>query len=89
MESSFLSSLSTLGKDIDLVIVSDGEAILGIGDQGSGAMGISTAKGTIYTLVAGVDPGRVLPVALDVGTGNEKLLKDDMYLVGESVFNDG
>ncbi|WVR05513.1 hypothetical protein IAU60_002531 [Kwoniella sp. DSM 27419] len=78
IESSFLAACG--GRELDLIVVSDGEAILGIGDQGSGAIGISSAKGAIYTLVAGIDPRKVLPVVLDVGTNNEDLLKDELYL---------
>lgn len=66
--------------DIDLIVVSDGEQILGIGDQGVGAILISSAKLVIYTLCAGIHPHRVLPVVLDCGTNNEDLLKDDLYL---------
>lgn len=67
-------------EDIDVIVVSDGEQILGIGDQGVGAILISLAKLVIYTLCAGVHPNRVLPVGLDVGTDNEDFLKDDLYL---------
>jgi malic enzyme len=55
-------------EDIDLIVVSDGEQILGIGDQGVGAILISVAKLVIYTLCAGVHPSRTLPVVLDCGT---------------------
>ncbi|KAL7414248.1 hypothetical protein BDY24DRAFT_386327 [Mrakia frigida] len=67
-------------RKIDLVVVSDGEAILGIGDQGAGGIGISTAKAVIYTLAAGVHPGRILSIVLDVGTNNKQLLEDDLYV---------
>ncbi|KAK9317688.1 malate dehydrogenase [Lipomyces starkeyi] len=67
-------------EDIDYIIVSDGEEILGIGDQGVGAIGISSAKAVLMTLCAGVHPSRCIPVALDVGTDNEQLLKDELYL---------
>ncbi|KAL1303881.1 hypothetical protein AAFC00_000335 [Neodothiora populina] len=66
--------------DIDLIVVSDGEQILGIGDQGVGGILISVAKLVLYTLCAGIHPHRTLPVVLDCGTNNEKLLKDDLYL---------
>ncbi|KAF2679834.1 hypothetical protein K458DRAFT_374259 [Lentithecium fluviatile CBS 122367] len=66
--------------DVDLIVVSDGEQILGIGDQGVGAILISVAKLVIYTLCAGIHPSRTLPVVLDCGTNNEELLKDDLYL---------
>ncbi|KAK9333459.1 malate dehydrogenase [Lipomyces starkeyi] len=67
-------------EDIDYIIVSDGEEILGIGDQGVGAIGISSAKAVLMTLCAGVHPSRCIPVALDVGTDNEQLLEDELYL---------
>ncbi|WWC94900.1 hypothetical protein V866_001751 [Kwoniella sp. B9012] len=78
MEDDFLDACE--GRDLDLIVVSDGEAILGIGDQGSGGIGISSAKAVIYTLAAGVDPAKALAVTLDVGTNNEDLLKDDLYI---------
>ncbi|OCF77327.1 malate dehydrogenase (oxaloacetate-decarboxylating) [Kwoniella mangroviensis CBS 8886] len=78
MEEDFLDACE--GRDLDLIVVSDGEAILGIGDQGSGGIGISSAKAVIYTLAAGVDPAKALAVTLDVGTNNEDLLKDDLYI---------
>lgn len=55
-------------EDIDLIVVSDGQQILGIGDQGVGAILISVAKLVIYTLCAGIHPSRTLPVVLDCGT---------------------
>ncbi|KAI0467144.1 malic enzyme [Xylaria cf. heliscus] len=66
--------------DIDYIVVSDGEEILGIGDQGVGAILISVAKLALTTLCAGVHPNRTLPVVLDCGTNNEKLLNDELYL---------
>ncbi|KAF2465335.1 malic-domain-containing protein [Lindgomyces ingoldianus] len=66
--------------DIDLIVVSDGEQILGIGDQGVGGILISIAKLVIYTLCAGIHPSRTLPVVLDCGTNNKELLDDDLYL---------
>lgn len=58
----------------------DGEEILGIGDQGVGGILISVAKLVLTTLCAGIHPNRTLPVVLDCGTDNEKLLSDDLYL---------
>ncbi|KAJ5757399.1 uncharacterized protein N7511_006093 [Penicillium nucicola] len=66
--------------DIDYIVVSDGEQILGIGDQGVGAVLISSAKLAITTICGGIHPSRSLPVVLDCGTNNEDLLKDDLYL---------
>jgi malate dehydrogenase (oxaloacetate-decarboxylating) len=78
MEEDFLEQIK--GRDIDLVVCSDAEAILGIGDQGVGGIGISTAKALIYTLLAGIDPAKALPVVLDVGTDNELLINDPLYV---------
>lgn len=72
---------SGLGADdVDLLVVTDAEAILGIGDWGSNGMAISQGKLAIYTAAAGIDPRRVLPVMLDVGTDNEALLNDPLYV---------
>ncbi|KKK25625.1 putative malate dehydrogenase [Aspergillus rambellii] len=68
------------GDDIDYIVVSDGEQILGIGDQGAGAILISVAKLVITTICAGIHPSRQLPVVLDCGTDNQELLNDDLYL---------
>ncbi|KAK7431259.1 NAD-dependent malic enzyme, mitochondrial [Neonectria magnoliae] len=67
-------------EDIDYIVVTDGEEILGIGDQGVGGILISVAKLVLTTLCGGVHPNRTLPVVLDCGTDNETLLKDDLYL---------
>ncbi|KAF2711928.1 hypothetical protein K504DRAFT_374851 [Pleomassaria siparia CBS 279.74] len=69
-------------EDIDVIVVSDGEQILGIGDQGVGAILISIAKLVIYTLCAGIHPSRTLPVVLDCGTNakNKEHLENDLYL---------
>ena len=66
--------------DIDLVVASDAEAILGIGDWGVGGIDISIGKLAVYTVAAGIDPSRVLAVGLDVGTNREQLLNDPRYL---------
>lgn len=75
-----LAQAKTPSDDVEVIVVSDGEQILGIGDQGVGAILISVAKLAIYTLCAGIHPDRTLPVVLDCGTNNEKFLKDDLYL---------
>ncbi len=66
--------------DVDLLIVTDSEGILGIGDQGVGGIQICIGKKSLYTAAAGVDPDRMIPVVLDVGTDNLRLLNDDLYL---------
>lgn len=67
-------------KDADLIVVTDGSGVLGIGDQGVGGMDIPVAKLMVYTVFAGIYPGRTLPIMLDVGTNNETLLNDPLYL---------
>jgi malate dehydrogenase (oxaloacetate-decarboxylating) len=66
--------------EIDIVVITDGEAVLGIGDQGIGAMDIPIAKLMVYSLVGGIDPSRCLPITIDVGTDNETLLNSPVYL---------
>lgn len=66
--------------EIDLIVVTDGEGVLGIGDQGIGGMDIPVAKLMVYSLCGGIDPTRTLPIFLDVGTNNQELLSDPMYL---------
>ena len=68
------------GRDIDLIVVSDAEAILGIGDWGTNGVEISVGKLMVYTAAAGIDPRRVLPVILDAGTNRQELLDNGLYL---------
>lgn len=68
------------GRDIDLIVVTDAEAILGIGDWGTNGVSISVGKLMVYTAAAGLDPARVLPVVLDAGTNRQSLLDDPLYL---------
>ena len=76
-------AFATLGlgpDDVDLIVCTDAEEILGIGDWGVGGIQISVGKLAVYTAAAGIDPRRVIPVSLDVGTDNEGLLNDPLYL---------
>ena len=66
--------------DVDLLVATDSEGILGIGDQGVGGIEIAVGKLSVYTAAAGIHPGRAIPVVLDMGTDNLALLNDEMYL---------
>jgi malate dehydrogenase (oxaloacetate-decarboxylating) len=75
-----LRSTELGAEDVDLLVATDSEGILGIGDQGVGGIEISIGKLAVYTAAAGIHPSRVLPVVLDVGTDNLSLLNDELYL---------
>ncbi|HHT7190433.1 TPA: oxaloacetate-decarboxylating malate dehydrogenase [Bacillus cereus] len=74
------ANMGATAENIDLVVVTDGEGILGIGDWGVGGINIAIGKLAVYTAAVGIDPSRVLPVILDVGTNREELLNNPFYI---------
>ena len=80
IEESFRNFHEGGGDDIDLILATDAEQVLGLGDWGVGGMEVSIGKLAIYTAAGGIDPNRAIPVMLDVGTNRESLLNDPLYI---------
>ena len=80
IEEAFLNSHPGNGDDIDLIVATDAEHVLGLGDWGVGGIEVPIGKLAIYTAAGGIDPERAIPVMLDVGTNRESLLNDPLYI---------
>ncbi|EJS8318902.1 NAD-dependent malic enzyme [Listeria monocytogenes] len=78
--SASIKNYSKNNPNIDMIVITDGEGVLGIGDWGVNGMKIAVGKLAVYTVAAGLAPDRVLPVVIDAGTNNETLLNDPLYL---------